>query len=499
MQSGRTRGAPRIVLVLLFGLSFLSNLYFLGSSGIGNPNGVCRVALTIMLIEHGTTSIDPLANLTIDKGVLGNHRYCDKAPGLSFLAIPVAAVFIAILNPQHDDALWHKAAGLPGGERFSVTLDALIGLCTAVTAGFFTAVGIALLCSIVMRLGGDIRCAVATALICGQATPIWFWATAFIGHSAAAGLLIIGFYSLLRTTGEDDKRTAWWALGSGVAFGWATLVDFTAAVPVALLTVLPLLPGVLGRARWSRVILIVLGGLPELGLLLAYNAAAFGSPFELGYAHAELFDGMRSGFFGLSAPRLSVLWEITVGRRHGLLWLSPVVALAPLGAACAIWSGRLRHLGVLCVAIVTYYLLLNSAFVYWDGGYSTGPRQLTTALPFACLLLVPLWERGGPLARRSIAALGAISGLICFVAVAVDIAMPSDLDTSMADYLLSQLWQGRSTGLAFMLQRLGWPPFTSLLPFVVAWGAIATALVYAVRNAPGVARTETRLSPSFGA
>jgi hypothetical protein len=464
-----------LVLALLFGLSLVSNVYFLG--GFSNFSSVCRAALTVALIEHGSTSIDALADLTGDKADRDGHYYCDKAPGTSFLAIPVAAAFIAVVNPRGDDALWQDDG------KISVAFGALIAVSAALTVALLTALSVALLCDIVQRLGASLGCAVAIALIDGNGTPVWLWATGLFGHSAAAALLVMGFHALLKAA-ENGKREGWWALWCGIALGWAVLMEFTAAVPVSMLLIFALLQSPSPGAHWRRLGLIVLGGIPELGLLLAYNGAAFGSPVELGYSHTSLFDGMQTGFFGLGLPSLSVLWEITLGNRRGLLCLSPVLALFPLGAVYAVVSARWRILGALWVLIVAYYFLLNSGYVYWDGGFSTGPRHVTAGLPFACLVLAPLWERGGLLARRAIVTLGAVSGVLCLIAVSVDTAMPDDPALTIAGYLLPRFWQGPfNGGLAFVLHNLGWPGVTPVLPFLPLWGLMAAALLRQVRDA----------------
>src|SRR5207244_10641833 len=51
-----------------------------------------------------------------------------------------------------------------------------------------------------------------------------------------------------------------------------------------------------------------------LACLAAYNAAAFGSPFRIGYASEEAFEGMRRGVFGISTPRLDVAYGVLFGR-----------------------------------------------------------------------------------------------------------------------------------------------------------------------------------------
>lgn len=473
-DSGRV-GAPRLVLGLLFGLSFLSNAYFLQS--LDNPNAISRAALSVALIEHGTPSIDALADLAKDKAIMSGHYYSDKAPGMSFLAVPAAAAFIAIVNPRHDDQLWH------GGSTISATFGELVALSAVVTSSLLTAISVALMCAIVVRLTGSLRCAVLIAFIYGQATPIWFWATTFFGHSVAAALLVLGFHALLKTTGEGKKR---WALWSGLTLGWAVLVELTAAVPVAMLVVFALWHLRTRRqlARCSS--LIALGGFPALGLLLAYNAAAFGSPFELGYSHVDGYDGMLAGFYGITMPRLSILWKITFGDQHGLLCLSPVLALLPLGIASAALSPRWRALGALWTLIVVYYFLLDSGFVIWDGGDSTGPRHVTASLPFACLLLAPLWEAGGQVARRAIVALGAASGVLCLIAVSVSVTMPNDWGLSIAGFLLPRFWDGSfDGGVASVLRQRGWPGVSPVLPYVLASTLIMAALTRIVgRGAP---------------
>jgi hypothetical protein len=58
-----------------------------------------------------------------------------------------------------------------------------------------------------------------------------------------------------------------------------------------------------------------------------------------------------------------------------------------------------RGMALLSVAIAAWYLLMNSGYVYWDGGWSVGPRHVTAMSPFLCVLFAPLWQRCGPATR----------------------------------------------------------------------------------------------------
>src|SRR5205809_285076 len=48
-------------------------------------------------IIHGTLRVDPYASLMLDKAGRNGHWYSDKAPGLSFLAVPT----VALLEASH--------------------------------------------------------------------------------------------------------------------------------------------------------------------------------------------------------------------------------------------------------------------------------------------------------------------------------------------------------------------------------------------------------------
>src|SRR5262249_35614116 len=52
---------------------------------------ITRVGLTQSLVERGSGTIDPGAPPTIDPGRYRGHFYSDKAPGMSFAAIPTYA------------------------------------------------------------------------------------------------------------------------------------------------------------------------------------------------------------------------------------------------------------------------------------------------------------------------------------------------------------------------------------------------------------------------
>src|SRR3569623_3354036 len=100
---------------------------------------------------------------------------------------------------------------------------------------------------------------------------------------------------------------------------------------------------------------------------------------------------MNEGLFGLAVPQLAVLSEIVVGLRRGILWVAPILILTPFG----LWQlgKRQRGLAVMLAVAALVVLLVNSAYVYWDGGHSPGPRHAVPAIGLLALGLAAFWAQ----------------------------------------------------------------------------------------------------------
>jgi hypothetical protein len=204
------------------------------------------------------------------------------------------------------------------------------------------------------------------AIVFGLCTPAWAYATLYWGHALASACLVFGFTAAVAL--RDSHRDVWLAAAVGLATGWATVTEYPAAPAGGIIAALALSQA----PRRGRALFAMLGGaLLCGGAFAAYNAAAFGEPFMLSYAHVQGFGGMRQGVFGVTSPKGHVLVELAVGRYRGLLPLSPVLAGAPVGFVM-LWRGGHRAMVGGAAAIAVYYLLLNAAYVYWAGGWSYG-------------------------------------------------------------------------------------------------------------------------------
>lgn len=364
--------------LLLIALPLLVSYAYFYQAGGWNQNS--HYALVRAIVEQNTLRIDAYHKSTGDKALVGGHYYSDKAPGVSLAAIPV----VAISRPFVSD---------PNSSDGVATLSYVA---TVFASGVPVMLAALLLFGLALRFGASLSGAAVSALAFGLGTPAWCYATLFFGHALALACLVAALAAAVALCDRKDLRRDWILAGSvGFAGGFATVTEYTAVVPAALLAGLALHMVWKDRERRLRVALATMAGASVMvAVLLAYNTAAFGGPFEVSYSGVQGFEGMKQGFMGIGTPKLSVLVEILVGRFRGILPLAPVLALAPVGAYFLIRKRETRIVSLVVAAIAVYYILLNASYFYWNGGWSYGPRHMTAGLPFLCFFLGPLWSRG---------------------------------------------------------------------------------------------------------
>jgi len=168
--------------------------------------------------------------------------------------------------------------------------------------------------------------------------------------------------------------------------------------------------------------------------LLVYNWLAFGSPFHLGYSSEEGFKELHTGFFGITYPRLSTIGELLFGSYRGLLPISPLMGIVPLGLILLARRGR-TAVALVAGGTGVYYLLLNASYFYWEGGWAFGPRQMTTALPFLALGLAPLWDLDRRAGRALLAAGWIWGAALTLVAVSTTPQPPASIKAPMRELL----------------------------------------------------------------
>ncbi len=447
-----------------------------------------RFDLTMALVEHRTVRIDAYAGNTGDYATVDGHIYSDKAPGLSLVAVPVYAATRAA-RPLGLGWLSHR---LGSGANFAATLNpagagtsatridmaVALFLATIVCVGLPAAAMAALLALIVERLWSCRTAGLLTGLVFGLATPLFPYAQAFYGHVPAAACLVAAFALLVlrQETGVGNRRL----LALGFLLGWAFIIEFPAALvglPIALWAV------ALARGRaafWG-----VLGALPPLALLAAYDLATFGTVLPVGYEHSTLWqDQHRQGFLSLTYPKWEALWGVTGSPFRGLFSLAPVLLLVAPGAWPALRSRQGRAATVVALAGFAAMVLFVASSAMWWGGFAIGPRYLLPGLPFLALPFGALVARFNGLrlpARLAglgfTAALAGFSALLVWAATFARQSYPSDaIRRPLIEHALPALRDGdvaRNLGMALGLEGVA-----SLAPplIVVVLGVAGIAL-----------------------
>jgi hypothetical protein len=459
-SSTPVRGPHKLALGL-FALVWLSISWF-GSSPY-NANNSTRMFAAISLVEQHDATIDEFRDLTIDKAEFGKHTYLDKAPGMTIMAMP--AVWLG------DVLTGTTATPMPkeiGNKDFWDYMRLRLRIAVAMAVAVLTAFAAVLLLDLATGITGSARAGFVTALAYALATPVWGWSTTLFGHAPVGALLLIATWAIWRgTSGEREIGRLRYPLMAGLALGWALVVEFPAVIAA-----FPIGVWVLWRTRavaWpvrARLFgLAVAAGVVALLPLLAYNTIAFGTPFKVGYQGVVGFNGMQQGFFGLTYPKAEVLWQIMFGTERGLIWLAPVLVLAPFGLVRLIRAPETRDLGWLCATITVAVLLYNAAYVYWDGGHSTGPRHSVPMIGFLCLGLAPLWQSWNSTGKGWIAGLIASGIFINFAVAACEIAAPHGYRFPLIAPVMTDLFNGQVNNIAG--EYWGWRPWLGLIPYLV--------------------------------
>lgn len=442
---------------ILFVVLFASFAFFYHAGG-WNQNS--RFDLTRALVEQHRVEIDSYHGNTGDKSVRDGHYYADKAPGASLAAVPAVALARAAIG-------W---AGANPSSRESVVWLSYIA--TLAAASVPATLGGLALFALARRFGAGANDAALVTLVCALGTPFWAYASLMWGH-AMAGAALLG--AALAADRLRDPSPGPWAdarLGAGVGFacGWAVCTEYPAAVPAVIFAALAIGTAWQTNAGRARQVAIPLAAAALLCavLLMTYQAAAFGSPFRIGYESLEERSLMSAGFFGITWPKPAVMSALLFGSYRGLLPLAPVLALAPIGAWRARRSPMRWTLAAGC-GVFLFYFLMNAAYQHWEGGWSYGPRHLGPALPFLCLALTPLITRASAPLRLVVMALAAVGAANALAAVATTPQPPSEtLLTPMTDLIWPQFLDGHlATNLQSVFDAL-WP--SGAAPAAWNWG-----------------------------
>jgi hypothetical protein len=381
------RRPETVLAVLAFGVY----AYFFQAGG-WNQNS--RFALVRAVVEQRSIIIDDYVGSTGDYSVREDRFYCDKAPGLSALAVPVwAAVHPFAHGRRPRGRLIHRGAYL--STLWGVALPA--------------ALGVALLFRIAVRWGASETAAALMALAYAFGTQALPYSTLFYAHQLVAGLVLAALAIVVEARGRPQALTWRRLLVVGLLLGYAIVAEYPALLAAAAVAGYALLTA----RRWQTLAWIAAGAAAPLLALAAYHNAAWGSPFMTGYNFTVSPGRVGGGVLpGVTLPDPALLPRLLFSLERGIIRFSPWLALALPGVLLMLRSRALRAEGLLCGAVIALFLALNCAQTRhpddWRGGTGIGPRYLVPSLPFYALALVGLAvQRRGWLGHRAVRGLAA--------------------------------------------------------------------------------------------
>lgn len=439
-----------------------------------------RLDLTMAIVERGSLSIDDYHANTGDKLYFAGHYYCDKAPGLSFAAVPLYAVGYPILsNPTVaslldrmgegaalEDTLYPAGTGV--NERKMQFAVAQYVLTLALVSIPSALLGVLLYCFLA-RFTSRLWPRLAVALAYGLGTTALPYSTTFYSHQLGAVLTFSAFFLVFRVLRESAPRWHLWVVGA--LLGYSVITEY----PTGLIAIAIGLYAILGLRDWRAALPIVLAATPSILLWMVYNQVRFGAPLELGYQyHASFPRHAQAGWAGLAGPNLRALWDITFSAYRGLFFRSPFLLVAPVGFY-HLWQQRRYRLEVAVNALVVIgYFLYASSFYDWAGGHAAGPRYLVAMLPFMAFPLITvytgdrrhrwLWTITLVLVCASILLVGAET-------IAGQHFPYEEIHSPWQEYTIPAMCQGniaRNLGMIFGLQK--WISLVPLLACLVGGG-----------------------------
>ena len=458
---------------LLFALIWLSCIWF--GSWAFNPNSATRLLAATAIVEKGDARIDNFADMTIDKALFDGHFYMDKAPGMTLMALPWVALTNHVTGRTSFD-IPHRLFD-PVAEDF---LQLRMRVAIAFTSAVLTALAAIALLDLGNGVTGSRNAGLFGAVGFAFGTTMWGWSTAYFGHAPATALIAIGLWAVWRgTSGGSPGRHA---LIAGLALGWAVVIEHGAILtgaPVALWA-LWRIRGWDARAAGRTIALALAGGAVASIPLFAYNLAAFGNAFQTGYSGVVGFEGMHQGLFGLTYPKLDVLWEILGGKRRGMVWVAPVLVLAPFGLWALLRDPAKRDIGAVAATGALVAFLYHAAYVYWDGGNSTGPRHALPAVAYLAIGLAAFWASASRFEQWLGGGFLAASVAINLAIAAAEVQAPHIYPAPVTEHILPKFLAGdiRTIPNEFW----GWSPWTGLCLWLVLAGALVAALVAALRR-----------------
>lgn len=336
---------------------------------VNNPNENVRFYMTIALVEEGRYEIDGPRHewgWVNDAARLNGHLYSVKAPGTSFLAVPGYAAYLSILHAL--DHPYDRATALRVCRLTAVVFPTLFFL------WWFR-----------RFLSRDIpnpalRDSVLVSVALGSL--LYPYGLLLVSHTLSAAAAFGAFMCLRTFQGDRARRPALTAFVAGLCTAGVTLFEYPGLICSVALALL----GVWRLRSAPRLLLpFAAGGLGPTLAMMHFQWQCFGSPWTPGHLwveSAKLRSQHHEGLYGAVGVSAEALDGLLLDPARGLLPLTPLLVLAPLGLIRLLRTPERRADALTALFAAGGTILAISAMNNWRGGWSIGPRYLATIVPF---------------------------------------------------------------------------------------------------------------------
>jgi hypothetical protein len=308
---------------------------------------------------------------------------------------------------------------LPGGLAWVFLVGGLTMIATA-TAAALTVAGFH---RAALALETPERTAVVLSMLLGGATVLWPYGTSFYSEAwqaaafvwAAAALLEARRTSQSAETPTTSRQTRQLVALAALLLAVAGLTKMTSLIFAPGFVAAVLLDrSVRPRRRVEAAVALMLGIALATAIHLGWNTYRFGRPFDFGYGWNDMIPQLPPRQFLPSDVPFGLAVLLLSPGKSIVLW-APVLLLAGARARTFWRREPGAAVGLACSAIVG--LIFFAAYLFPEGGYSHGPRNLVPLIP---LLLLPA---GGPDSGRwpaaAVAACATVGAVMAVLAVSV--------------------------------------------------------------------------------
>ena len=407
-------------------------LYALTSSGntFRLPDEYSTYYQVERLVDAGDLSVPQTIprNQFFGKVGLDGKPYAPWGPLTAFLALPHHLVGRAIARvsgiPRSNADVWTFVVS--GFTMLSTSTAAALAV-----MGFHRAA---------LLLGATPSTAWRLSLMLGGASVLWTYGTNLFSEAWQAAAFIWAVVCLL------NRRVA----AAAVLIAAAGLTKFTSIIFTPAFVAAVLVDRSTPLAARIRAAIVLSAAIAfALAVHLGWNAYRFGNPFDFGYNWYETVPQLPVRVFLLSdLPRGAAILLFSPGKSM-LLW-APVLWFAITRFQKSELPVRVGALVAIGLGLVFF-----GTYIYPEGGYSHGPRQLVPIIP---LLLLPAATPGQPLERRAVITCAAIGMIMAVLSVSVSYLQDQALGR---DFSQTNYYQRVTPppGRAFNRYRLDYIPF----------------------------------------